>query len=137
MNNRRKILARFAGFFGLGLAGASANAKSQLTPEQIVKAWEDPSFRSSLTKEQWEALPPNPAGEVRSSEFKGDIKMASGNFCSGNNCSGNNCSGNNCSGNNCSGNNCSGNSCSGNNCSGNNCSGNNCSGNNCSAGNRC
>ena len=136
MVDRRKLLSRLAGLFGAGLAASQANAKTLLTPEEIVKAWQDPSFRNRLSKEQWDALPPNPAGEVRSGQFKGDLQMASGNNCSGNNCSGNNCSGNNCSGNSCSGNNCSGNNCSGNNCSGNNCSGNSCSGNNCS-GNRC
>ena len=136
MVDRRKILSRLAGLIGVGMATSQANAKVLLTPEEIVKAWQDPSFRNNLSKEQWDLLPPNPAGEVRSGQFKGDLQMASGNNCSGNNCSGNNCSGNNCSGNSCSGNNCSGNNCSGNNCSGNNCSGNNCSGNSCS-GNRC
>jgi mersacidin/lichenicidin family type 2 lantibiotic len=136
MVDRRKLLTRLAGLFGIGMAASQANAKGLLSAEEIVKAWQDPSFRNSLSKEQWDALPPNPAGEVRSGQFKGDLQMASGNNCSGNNCSGNNCSGNNCSGNSCSGNNCSGNNCSGNGCSGNNCSGNNCSGNNCS-GNRC
>lgn len=131
MNVRRKLLLRLAGLIGLGVA-SKANAKIQLTPDQIVKAWQDPNFKKSLSKDQWDALPENPAGKVTSGEFKGDMQLASGNNCSGNNCSGNNCSGNSCSGNNCSGNGCSGNNCSGNNCSGNNCSGNNCSGNNCS-----
>ena len=116
MSDRRKFLSRFAGLLGLVFASSKANAKVQLTPEEIVKAWEDPVFRNSLTKDQWDALPPNPAGEIRSGEFKGNLQIASGNNCSGNNCSGNSCSGNNCSGNNCSGNNCSGNSCSGNKC---------------------
>ena len=131
MLNRRKFLSRFGVILGLGIAGSRANAKNQLSPEEIVKAWEDPTFRNSLSKSQWDALPPNPAGEIKNGQFKGDWLMASGNNCSGNNCSGNNCSGNNCSGNSCSGNNCSGNNCSGNNCSGNNCSGNSCSGNRC------
>ena len=129
--NRRKLFAHVLGVCGLGFLGSKASAKAQLTSDQIIRAWQDPVFRGSLTKEQWEALPPNPAGDLRSGEFKGNLQMASGNNCSGNNCSGNNCSGNNCSGNNCSGNNCSGNNCSGNNCSGNRCSGNNCSGNRC------
>ena len=98
MVDRRKLLSRLAGLFGAGLAASQANAKTLLTPEEIVKAWQDPSFRNRLSKEQWDALPPNPAGEVRSGQFKGDLQMASGNNCSGNNCSGNNCSGNNCSG---------------------------------------
>ena len=124
--DRRKFFSFSLGLFGLGLAATKANAIAKLSPEEIVKAWEDPSFRNSLSQQQWDALPPNPAGDIRSGEFKGNIQLASGNNCSGNNCSGNNCSGNGCSGNNCSGNNCSGNSCSGNNCSGNSCSGNNC-----------
>ena len=134
MIDRRKLLTRLASLVGLGVAASKVNAK--LSTEEIVRAWQDPAFRNSLSKEQWEALPANPAGMVKSGEFKGDFQLASGNNCSGNNCSGNNCSGNNCSGNSCSGNGCSGNNCSGNNCSGNNCSGNNCSGNSCS-GNRC
>lgn len=134
--HRRKLLYRFAGLLGLGFVASQANAKIQLSPKEIARAWQDPSFRNRLTRDQWDALPPNPAGQIKSGEFNGSFQMASGNDCSGNNCSGNNCSGDNCSGNNCSGNNCSGNSCSGNNCSGNNCSGNNCSGNNCS-GNSC
>ena len=128
---RRNFLSTLATLLGGGLAANKVNAAAQLSPDQIARAWQDPDFRRSLTQEQWEALPPNPAGEIRRGEFKGDLQMASGNFCSGNNCSGNNCSGNNCSGNNCSGNSCSGNNCSGNNCSGNNCSGNNCSGRSC------
>jgi len=132
MDSRRKFLSRLTAILGLGLAANKASANAQLSPLEIVKAWEDPSFRNSLSKAQWDALPPNPAGEIRGGEFNGDLQMvASGDNCSGNNCSGNNCSGNNCSGNNCSGNSCSGNNCSGNNCSGNNCSGNNCSGYNC------
>lgn len=136
MNVRRKLLLRLAGLIGFGVASTKIQAKIQLSSDEIARAWQDPSYRNSLSKEQWDSLPANPAGNVKSGEFKGDIQLASGNNCSGNNCSGNNCSGNNCSGNACSGNNCSGNGCSGNNCSGNNCSGNNCSGNNCS-GNRC
>ena len=126
MSDRRKFLTHFLGLAGLGLLGSKASAKTELTKEEIVKAWQDPEFRNSLTEAQWDSLPSNPAGEIKGGEFKGNLQIASGNSCSGNNCSGNNCSGNNCSGNNCSGNNCSGNNCSGNSCSGNNCSGNNC-----------
>ena len=113
MMNRRKLLSRFAGLLGLGFAASKASAKSQLSPIEIAKAWQEPSFRNGLSKAQWEALPPNPAGEIRGGEFNGNLQTAqsSGNNCSGNNCSGNSCSGNNCSGNNCSGNNCSGNRC--------------------------
>ena len=99
--DRRKFFSFSLGIFGLGLAASKASANVQLSPEDIVKAWQDPTFRNSLSKKQWEALPPNPAGEVRSGEFKGNIQVASGNDCSGNNCSGNNCSGNSCSGNRC------------------------------------
>jgi mersacidin/lichenicidin family type 2 lantibiotic len=129
--NRRKFFSLSFGMIGLGLFASKTNANVQLSPEEIVKAWQDPSFRNSLSKKQWEALPPNPAGEIRSGEFKGNVQLASGNSCSGNSCSGNSCSGNSCSGSSCSGNSCSGNSCSGNSCSGNSCSGNSCSGNRC------
>jgi mersacidin/lichenicidin family type 2 lantibiotic len=125
MLERRKIITRFLSILGLGVMGFGGGARARLSPEDVVRAWEDPSYRNSLSEAQWDALPPNPAGETKSGEFKGDLAN-SGNNCSGNNCSGNNCSGNNCSGNNCSGDNCSGNNCSGDNCSGNNCSGNNC-----------
>jgi mersacidin/lichenicidin family type 2 lantibiotic len=36
-----------------------------LTAEQIVRAWESPEFRQSLTVEQQKALPSNPAGELQ------------------------------------------------------------------------
>lgn len=136
MNVRRKLLLRLAGLIGFGVASTKIHAKIQLSSDEIARAWQDPSYRNSLSKEQWSALPSNPAGNVTSGEFKGDMLLASGNSCSGNSCSGNSCSGNSCSGNSCSGNSCSGNSCSGNSCSGNSCSGNSCSGNSCS-GNRC
>ena len=126
MNSRRSFISKASAFLGLGLIGSKVSS-SALTTEQIVKAWETPEYRASLTEAQWDAMPENPAGSVENAEFSGDLAQVSGNNCSGNNCSGNNCSGNNCSGNNCSGNSCSGNNCSGNNCSGNNCSGNNCS----------
>ena len=129
--HRRKVFALFAAMLGGALTAKKASANAKLSTEEIARAWQDPKFRSTLSKSQWESLPTNPAGEVRHEGFNGGLAQISGNNCSGNNCSGNNCSGNNCSGNNCSGNNCSGNSCSGNNCSGNNCSGNNCSGFSC------
>ena len=100
MNMRRKLLLRLAGLVGLGIA-SKASAKIQLSPDEIAKAWEDPTFRNSLSKEQWNALPTNPAGNVTTGEFKGDMQLASGNSCSGNSCSGNSCSGNSCSGNRC------------------------------------
>jgi mersacidin/lichenicidin family type 2 lantibiotic len=101
MEDRRKLFSRLAGLIGLGLASSKSNAKIQLSTDDIVRAWQDPSFRNALTKEQWEALPSNPAGEVRSGELRGDLQVASGNSCSGNSCSGNSCSGNSCSGNRC------------------------------------
>ena len=121
LQGRRGFLGKF-GQIVIGSLGAIsfAKANTKLTPEQVVKAWESPEYRRSLTESQWLQLPEHPAGEIERSEFSGNL-MASGNNCSGNNCSGNNCSGNNCSGDNCSGNNCSGNNCSGNDCSGNNC----------------
>ena len=127
---RRKLLGTLGSLLGAFLL--LPQKSNALTPKEIVRAWEDPEYRKSLTESQWNQLPENPAGKIENAEFSGDLyTQVSGNNCSGNNCSGNNCSGNNCSGNNCSGNNCSGNSCSGNNCSGNNCSGNNCSGRMC------
>jgi mersacidin/lichenicidin family type 2 lantibiotic len=129
--NRRSFLAKL-GQIALGGFGAISLAKAnhRLTPEQIVRAWESPEYRNTLTESQWSQLPANPAGEIERSEFSGNL-VASGNGCSGNGCSGNGCSGNGCSGNGCSGNGCSGNGCSGNGCSGNGCSGNSCSGNSC------
>ena len=129
-NSRRGFITSLLGLFG-GVTVAKAGG---LSAEQVVKAWEDSSFRDSLTDEQWNELPANPAGKSSYSEFEGNITgQISGNSCSGNGCSGNGCSGNGCSGNNCSGNGCSGNGCSGNGCSGNGCSGNSCSGATCSA----
>ena len=96
MIGRRKFVVSLFGLLGLGFIGSKASAKTELSPEDVVKAWEDPSFRSRLSEAQWAALPPNPAGEIKSGEFNGNIELASGNNCSGNNCSGNRCSGNNC-----------------------------------------
>ena len=129
--SRRGFFGTLAAFFGV--TALAANRNDELSPKELVRAWEDPEFRNSLTEAQWKQLPPNPAGKMESNGYSGNLYAQSADACSGNNCSGNNCSGNNCSGNNCSGNNCSGNNCSGNNCSGNSCSGNNCSGRSCSA----
>ena len=130
-----KFLKSRRGFIGglLTLLGVSSAAKANLlSPEEVVRAWEDPKFRNTLTEGQWNAMPENPAGKVENTSFSGNMTaQSSGNNCSGNGCSGNGCSGNGCSGNGCSGNGCSGNGCSGNGCSGNSCSGNGCSGNNC------
>ena len=96
--NRRNFLFKALSIIGI----ASIFPKRSLSNEEIARAWEDPEFRKSLTKSQWESLPKSPAGDIEHSEFSGDLIAASGNNCSGNNCSGNNCSGNNCSGSNCS-----------------------------------
>ena len=127
MSNRRSFLTKLSALLGIGLVGGKANAVN-FKAEEIIKAWESPEFRASLTDAQWEALPENPAGSVENSEFSGDLAQVSGNGCSGNGCSGNGCSGNGCSGDGCSGNGCSGNGCSGNGCSGNSCSGLSCGG---------
>ena len=96
------------GFLGKVMAAVGAVAlfsRKSLSSEQIVRAWEDPEYRNSLTESQWNSLPENPAGTIENAEFSGDL-LASGNGCSGNGCSGNGCSGNGCSGNSCSGNSC-------------------------------
>ena len=116
--NRRNFFSKFLAVFGI----TAVTSKSVLSDEEIAKAWEDPEYRDSLTDEQWNSLPNNPAGDIENGQYSGNLSASTTNYCSGNNCSGNNCSGNNCSGNSCSGNNCSGNNCSGNNCSGNSCS---------------
>ncbi len=91
-----------------------------LSPAQIVRAWESPAYRRTLTKEQKEKIPVNPAGQLMMAGVAGDFASTTNN-CSTDNCSGNNCSTDNCSGSNCSTNNCSGNNCSTDNCSGINC----------------
>ena len=126
MISRRSFLTKMSALLGLGLIGNKVNSK-ELNAEEIIKAWENPEYRASLTEAQWNALPENPAGSVDNAEFSGDLAQVSGNSCSGDSCSGNSCSGDSCSGNSCSGDSCSGNSCSGNSCSGNSCSGNSCS----------
>ena len=96
--SRRGFLAKLITFLGVSFA---ANA-AKLSPQEIVKAWEDPEFRNTLTEDQWNEVPSNPAGRMESSQFSGNVTVAqSGNGCSGNGCSGNGCSGNGCSGNNC------------------------------------
>jgi mersacidin/lichenicidin family type 2 lantibiotic len=37
---------------------------TKLTVEQIVRAWESPEYRNSLSLEQKQALPSNPAGDL-------------------------------------------------------------------------
>ena len=96
---KRNFLKGFAGVFG-SLGSFAILKPKPLSAREIVKAWEDPEYRNSLTDSQWSQLPENPAGKIENSQLAGDLN-SSGNNCSGNNCSGNNCSGNNCSGNTC------------------------------------
>ena len=103
---RRDFVTKFFAIIGAAGIASKATASKSLSDKEIIKAWEDPSFRKSLSDEQWEAMPFNPAGEVKAGQFEGNMMMASGNNCSGNGCSGNGCSGNGCSGNSCSGNYC-------------------------------
>ena len=102
---RRSFLGWVGKLGTLAVGAAALVPRPAMSSTQIVKAWEDPEYRNSLTERQWEQLPKNPAGEIENSEFSGDL-LASGNGCSGNGCSGNGCSGNGCSGNGCSGNSC-------------------------------
>jgi mersacidin/lichenicidin family type 2 lantibiotic len=96
----------------------------ELSVEQIVRAWEDPEYRQTLTEEQKKLLPANPAGEILCSDMAGNTLC----FVATNNdgCSTDNCSGNRCSTDACSGNRCSTDACSGNRCSTDACSGHRC-----------
>lgn len=38
---------------------------AHLTPQDIVRAWEDPEFRLTLSETQLALLPANPAGEIQ------------------------------------------------------------------------
>lgn len=44
--------------------------------EQIIRAWKDPSFRATLTKEQLAELPPTPIGTFELTEE--DLRQAAG-----------------------------------------------------------
>ena len=90
MAGRRKVLAWLATATGAFFFGSRKDANA-LSNEQIIKAWEDPPFRSVLTEAQRESLPENPAGKVDRAEYSGDLAKSTTNDCSGNNCSGNNC----------------------------------------------
>lgn len=37
---------------------------AQLSAEEIVRAWEDPEYRRSMTPEQKKMMPAHPAGEI-------------------------------------------------------------------------
>jgi mersacidin/lichenicidin family type 2 lantibiotic len=59
-DTKKKALYAVAAANGLLLSGSLL-----LTAEQIVKAWESPEYRLSLTEEQQKALPSNPAGDLQ------------------------------------------------------------------------
>lgn len=123
-HNTKMILTTIAAVTGL-MHQAEAH---HLTPQEIVRAWEDPEYRQTLTEEQRALLPANPAGEIQFTPRAGNtlhfvtLANASSDNCSSSNCSSNNCSSSNCSSSNCSSDNCSSSNCSSNNCSSSNCS---------------
>jgi mersacidin/lichenicidin family type 2 lantibiotic len=48
-----------------------------MKPEQIIKAWKDPTYRASLSAEERAQLPENPAGTVELDDAQlGDISGA-------------------------------------------------------------
>ena len=49
----------------LAVSGLAASGTVRLTLEQIVRAWESPEFRQTLTAEQQRQLPANPAGDLQ------------------------------------------------------------------------
>ena len=49
----------------VALQGLAASSPNVLTVEQIVRAWESPEYRETLTAEQLKQLPANPAGEIQ------------------------------------------------------------------------
>jgi mersacidin/lichenicidin family type 2 lantibiotic len=57
----KKVLTAIVAVNGLALTTGSA---VKLTAEQIVKAWESPEYRQTLTAEQMKQLPANPAGDL-------------------------------------------------------------------------
>jgi mersacidin/lichenicidin family type 2 lantibiotic len=117
---KKHILSTIVAVSGI-LHGAQT---AQLTAEQIVKAWEDPEYRQTLTEEQRKLLPANPAGEILCSDLAGNTlyyESSNNDGCSTDNCSGNRCSTDACSGSRCSTDACSGNRCSTDACSGHRC----------------
>jgi len=102
--------------------------KTELTPRDIVRAWEDPSFRARLPANLRMLLPEHPAGAVRLAQGGGSRVSEYSNFGSCDNCSSSNCSSSNCSSDNCSSTNCSSDNCSSSNCSGNVCTNWDCNG---------
>lgn len=124
LNNTKMILTAMAAVTGLMHQAESHH----LTPAEIVRAWEDPEYRLTLSEEQRANLPANPAGDIQFTPRAGNtlhfvtLANASSDNCSSSNCSSNNCSSSNCSSDNCSSSNCSSSNCSSNNCSSSNCS---------------
>lgn len=49
-----------------------------MSPNNIIRAWKDPAFRSSLTEAERAALPPNPAGSIELSDA--DLGKVAGGF---------------------------------------------------------
>ncbi len=98
-----------------------SNEEAELTPQQIVRAWEDKNYRARLSPRQLMQLPGHPAGVGRLLSVIEESFNMSSNNCSSDNCSSSNCSSDNCSSSNCSSDNCSSSNCSSNNCSGSNC----------------
>jgi mersacidin/lichenicidin family type 2 lantibiotic len=58
----RKVITALVAVNGLAL---SSGAAVKLTVEQIVKAWESPEYRQTLSAVQLQQLPANPAGELQ------------------------------------------------------------------------
>lgn len=54
----------------------SDNSNPGLVGVDVVRAWKDEEYRSSLTPEQLVALPPNPAGEIEMTDA--ELEQASG-----------------------------------------------------------
>jgi mersacidin/lichenicidin family type 2 lantibiotic len=72
--------------------GANMTEATQIQPEVIAKAWEDPHFRSILPPEVISILPPNPAETDRLSEsFLERVSQSNSNTLKGCTMSGPNC----------------------------------------------
>ena len=97
--------------------GLVTREEVELTPQNIVRAWEDRNFRARLTPRQLQQLPDHPAGFGRLLFLEDPHTNGSSNNCSSDNCSSSNCSSSNCSSDNCSSSNCSSSNCSSSNCS--------------------
>ncbi len=59
-DSRKKLLGA-----AIALGGLAASPQGELTIEQIVRAWQSPEYRQTLTAEQISQLPSNPAGEIQ------------------------------------------------------------------------